>query len=156
MSVDEFKRFVPPEPTPASNLAALTTDLLAWAQPSVPFVVAVSDDGVAGAAGVTELRRWHPVIAPIMGHPIDVLRWVPNPERWDVIGIVTAGCARTLDTADRDAPDGIPVRVALVSTRRASFSTIRYPNGKDIACPNPTGRLVDACIATLTAAHPST
>lgn len=135
------------------TLDELVDALTAWAHPSAPFVVAGAE--VTRAARLWRCR-WHPIIAPVMGHPLDALQWLTSPERWFALGIVTSGSARVLTAAGQDdvATDGVSVRVGLAVTRNGdAVSRIRYPDGDEVVCRQPTGRLVDACRTALQAPH---
>lgn len=121
----------------------LINALLAWARPDAPFVVAGAEVSVAGS---TWQCRWHPLIAPIMGHPIDVLRWASIPATWTALGVTTWGTARPVEGGV--APE--QVRASFVLTRTGeSIGKVDYPNGGQYLTNDPVGRIVDACVTAL-------
>jgi len=129
--------------------------LLIWARPDAPFVVAGAEVTVAESAWQC---RWHPIIAPVMGHPIDVLRWAPIPREWFGLGVAAWGTARPVDgesalsetPLSKTPPSDAAVRASFVLTRDgASIGKVCYPDGGEYLTPDPVGGIVDACAAAL-------
>lgn len=130
-------------PTPGPSAEELIDALLIWARTDAPFVVAGAEISLAGSSW---LCRWHPLVAPTMGHPIDVLRWAPIPATWSALGVATWGSARAV----QGESIAEPVRASFVLTRSGeSVGKVRYPDGSDYLTNDPTGRIVDACTAAL-------
>jgi len=134
-------RFVPVGPTAEELIDAL----LIWARPDAPFVVAGAEVTIAESAWRC---RWHPIIAPTMGHPIDVLRWAPVPREWFGLGVAAWGTARAAEGAADAAAEA--VRASFVLTRAGdSIGKVWYPGGGEYVTPDPVGGIVDACAAAL-------
>jgi len=132
------------QPAAGPSAEELINALLVWARPDAPFVVAGAEVRVAGSSWRC---RWHPIIAPSMGHPIDVLRWASVPASWLALGVTTWGTARPVDVSSVGTEQ---VRASFVLTRTGeSIGKVCYPDGGQYLTAEPVGRIVDACVAAL-------